>query len=418
MDNSGNFIWAKSIGGNDGDIGYKIKTDFAGNVYTTGWFEGLTDFDPGTGSFTIQSKGGVDIFLSKLDQNGNFVWAKSIGNTGLDAGLALWLDNFKNIYISGAFEGIVDFDPELTVYNLTAIRYGGFVMKLGQCAFTTSSVLTISVCSSYTLNNQTYSSSGTYTQIIPNSAGCDSIITLNLTINNRYTTINASACDSYIWNSQTYTSSGIYKDTLTASNGCDSIITLNLIINPKSLSTINAAICSGQSYAGYTVAGTYIDTLIAVNGCDSIRTLNLTVKPPSFSTNETSICSGQNYGGHTTAGVYTDVFIATNGCDSVRTLNLTIKNNCNIYIPNAFTPNKDGLNDLFKPTINMAFQKFSFTIFNRYGEKIFETYEYGKGWDGTFKGKDQQSGTYVYRITFTNASGYESENNGTVLLIR
>jgi gliding motility-associated-like protein len=241
---------------------------------------------------------------------------------------------------------------------------------------------------------------------------------LNLTINNRYTTINASACDSYIWNSQTYTSSGIYKDTLTASNGCDSIITLNLIINPKSLSTINAAICSGQSYAGYTVAGTYIDTLIAVNGCDSIRTLNLTVKPPSFSTIDTSICSGQNYGGHTTAGVYTDVFIATNGCDSVRTLNLTIKNNCNIYIPNAFTPNKDGLNDLFKPTINMAFQKFSFTIFNRYGEKIFETYEYGKGWDGTFKGKDQQSGTYVYRITFTNASGYESENNGTVLLIR
>lgn len=203
-----------------------------------------------------------------------------------------------------------------------------------------------------------------------------------------------------------------------ASNGCDSIITLNLLINSNTISVVNATICTGQNYEGYTTAGTYIDTLVATNGCDSFRTLNLTIKPRSFSIIDTAICSGQNYAGHTTAGTYTDVLVAANGCDSVQTLNLTIKNNCSIYIPNAFTPNKDGLNDLFKPNINLAFQKFSFIIFNRYGEKIFETYEYGKGWDGTNKGKDQPSGTYVYRISFTNINGYESENNGTVLLLR
>jgi gliding motility-associated-like protein len=89
-----------------------------------------------------------------------------------------------------------------------------------------------------------------------------------------------------------------------------------------------------------------------------------------------------------------------------------------MYIPNAFTPNSDALNDLFKPIIPNLIQSFSFIIFNRYGQKVFETREYGKGWDGTFKGKDQPSGSYVYRIKFTNIFGWESVENGSVLLIR
>ncbi len=290
--------------------------------------------------------------------------------------------------------------------------------KLNDCTNITSSTITASACSTYTLNGQTYTATGVYTQTLINSAGCDSIITLNLTINNRYTMINAAACVSYIWNSQTYTSSGIYKDTIALANGCDSIITLSLVINSGTSSLINAAICPGQNYGGYISTGTYIDTLVASNGCDSIRTLNLTVKTKSFSTVDTAICSGQNYAGYTISGTYTDIFVAANGCDSVRRLNLTIKNNCGIYIPNSFTPNNDGLNDLFKPTINLAFQKYRFIIFNRYGKKIFETYEYWKGWDGTYKGKEQAMGSYVYRISFTNINGYETENNGTVLLIR
>ena len=58
--------------------------------------------------------------------------------------------------------------------------------------------------------------------------------------------------------------------------------------------------------------------------------------------------------------------------------------------------------------INQAIQNYSFIIFNRYGQKIFETREYGKGWDGSLKGKPQPSGPYVYHIKFTNIFGVET----------
>ena len=416
---AGNFIWAKQMGGIQSEEGNSLAVDAAGNVYITGHFYGTADFDPGSPVYNLVSAGFSDIFISKLDGNGNFRWAKSIGGSQYDWSYALALDATGNIYTTGYFDGIVDFDIGPGVYNLSSVGSKDiFVLKLNRCFNGTFSAITVSTCNAYILNGQTYSTSGIYLQSLINTAGCDSIITLNLTINNRYTTLNAAVCDSYLWNGQTYTSTGIYRDTLTASNGCDSIITLNLVINSRTFSAINAAICSGQNYAGYTTAGTYIDTLVAANGCDSIRTLKLIEKTKSFSTIDTTICSGQNYGGHTTTGTYVDILAAANGCDSIRTLNLTVKNNCSIYIPNAFTPNKDGLNDLFKPTINLSFQQFSFIIFNRYGQKIFETREYGKGWDGTYKGKDQPTGSYVYRIKFTNSFGWKSENNGTVLLIR
>lgn len=421
LDINGNFVWARAMGGNLDDYGRSIWVDAAGNVYSTGNFNGTADFDPGPGIYNMTAIGSSNAFISKLDNSGNFAWARQFEGTGASLNYSISISNTASIYTTGFFVGTVDFDPGPGVYVLTngVAGYGNlFVNKLSQCANTSAYIFSAAACSEYTLNGQTYTATGVYTQTLVNAAGCDSIITLNLSINNRYTAFSVAACGSYTWNGKTYLNTGTYKDTLTTTTGCDSIITLNLVINPVSLSTIGAVICSGQSYEGYTVTGTYIDTFVAANGCDSIRTLNLTVKPGSFSIIDTAICSGQNYAGHTTSGTYNDIFIAANGCDSVRTLNLTVKNNCGIYIPNSFTPNRDGLNDLFKPTINLAFQKFSFIIFSRYGEKIFETHEYGKGWDGTYKGKEQVSGTYVYRITFTNNFGYESEYNGTVLLIR
>ena len=108
----------------------------------------------------------------------------------------------------------------------------------------------------------------------------------------------------------------------------------------------------------------------------------------------------------------------SNNCTGKDTITL-IRNNCiPISIPNAFTPNKDGKNDIFKPTISQDTKNYSMIIYNRYGQKIFESGSYSIGWDGTYKGKEQPAGTYVYRIVFTNNFGYLSENNGTVMLLR
>ena len=76
------FEWAKAMGGTGFDLGYSIATDASGNVLTTGSFSGIGDFDPGAGTFNLTSAGLTEIFISKLDAPGNFVWAKQLGGTG------------------------------------------------------------------------------------------------------------------------------------------------------------------------------------------------------------------------------------------------------------------------------------------------------------------------------------------------
>ena len=71
--------WAERIGGNFGDEAHAIAIDKSGNVYVTGYFQGTCDFDPGFGTFNLSSSGGYDIFISKTDSSGNFLWAKRMG---------------------------------------------------------------------------------------------------------------------------------------------------------------------------------------------------------------------------------------------------------------------------------------------------------------------------------------------------
>ena len=78
LDASGNFVWAKSIGGSNEDRGYSIATDASGNVYISGQFSGTVDFDPGAGIFELTSELSSDTFILKLDASGNFVWAKTM----------------------------------------------------------------------------------------------------------------------------------------------------------------------------------------------------------------------------------------------------------------------------------------------------------------------------------------------------
>ena len=111
LNSSGDFIWAKSMGGTGDDQGNSITIDPSGNIYTTGYFYGTADFDPGAGTSNLTSVGSGDIFVSKLDSNGNFVWAKSMGGTDYDQGSSISVDSSGNVYTSGAFSGIVDFDP-------------------------------------------------------------------------------------------------------------------------------------------------------------------------------------------------------------------------------------------------------------------------------------------------------------------
>ena len=120
LDANGNFLWVKTIGGNDNDQGTAIKSDQQGNVYVTGEFRSVVDFDPGSGQHLLYSNfanGGyyyTDVFILKLDGSGNFLWANNIGGNSSVANVfasSMDLDAAQNIYFTGHMLGLVDFDP-------------------------------------------------------------------------------------------------------------------------------------------------------------------------------------------------------------------------------------------------------------------------------------------------------------------
>lgn len=130
LDPDGKLIWAKSIGGVNSDVGGSIAIDKNGNIHVAGYFQGTVDFDPGVGTFLLNSTGKYDVFICKLDKNGNFIWAKSLGGTNFGYGVSIALDLKGNVYTTGYFEGTVDFDPGPKSHNITSMDDDIFITKL------------------------------------------------------------------------------------------------------------------------------------------------------------------------------------------------------------------------------------------------------------------------------------------------
>jgi len=120
LDVAGNYIWSETLGSTGTDVGQAISLDASGNIYTSGYYGNLMDFDNGPGTATYTPAGQSDIFILKLDQTGNFVWAKSIGGTDIDQAMANDVDASGNVYTTGNFKGTVDFDPGVGTFNLTS----------------------------------------------------------------------------------------------------------------------------------------------------------------------------------------------------------------------------------------------------------------------------------------------------------
>lgn len=131
LDAAGNFVWAKSIGSVENDEGLGISVDNNGDVYTTGFYYGLTDFNPGAGTSNLNVVGGHDIFVCKLDNNGNFVWAKGMGGTQVEHGTDITTDLAGNVFVTGFFIGTTDFDPSASILNITSNGADDiFILKL------------------------------------------------------------------------------------------------------------------------------------------------------------------------------------------------------------------------------------------------------------------------------------------------
>ncbi|XOV67333.1 MAG: T9SS type A sorting domain-containing protein [Fluviicola sp.] len=195
----------------------------------------------------------------------------------------------------------------------------------------------VTACDNYVwpANGINYASSGIFTEVLTDQNGCDSTVKLDLTINHSYeNTETVSTCDSYTWpfNGTTYTASGIYTDTLTSTQGCDSIATLDLTIGYSNGSSQTVVACDSYTWPTngitYSQSGTFMSLFTNTSGCDSIVTLNLTIHNSYEMIEEEIACDsytwGVNSNTYTASGVYTETFTTVNGCDSVHILNLTI----------------------------------------------------------------------------------------------
>jgi gliding motility-associated-like protein len=442
-DVAGSLVWKKPIGGSPNFLypHNDIQVDGAGNIYFSGHFRFTQDFDPGPAVYNLTTTGGgyaSDVFVTKLDEDGSFIYAQSFGGNNEDYATGLCVNNSGEVYTTGVFLDEVDFDPGLEEYKISSSAFGNVLIhKMSPCKNIPPTVLNIVSCKSYLLNHILYDSTGIYTQTLTTTTGCDSLINLTLQINIASSNSTIATCKSYNWNGRLLTKSGKYADTVVTAGGCDSIIKLDLGIN-RLTSTKDTSICKGQSCNGHTLPGTYTDTLNTANGCDSLVSLRLTVleKPVPNLGADKEICAEetitlkpetfQSYqwqDGSTgaeynvkTAGLYS--VTVSNKCGTGSDEINIVDGVCKIYFPNAFTPNNDGINDRFMvlhPGNNLS--DFRLSIYNRYGQKVFETKDYTKAWFGRYGGLPATPDVYVWYSEFKEA-GVLRRLKGTVLIVK
>ena len=133
LNSAGELLWVKRMGGPAEDVGVSLTVDELGNIYTTGIFNGNVDFDPGSGESIRQTGRWQDIFIQKLDSEGQFIWVRSFGGIDKDFPTSITVDKSGNVLTVGCFYETVDFDPGKSIYELVAPANGKtdvYILKL------------------------------------------------------------------------------------------------------------------------------------------------------------------------------------------------------------------------------------------------------------------------------------------------
>jgi gliding motility-associated-like protein len=277
----------------------------------------------------------------------------------------------------------------------------------------------------------------------------------------------------YIWQNgattQTITASaaGLYWVLVYNGNNCstrDSMRILNLFPKPVINFGRDTVLCEGSTLilnAGNTgstylwhngsttqtitvsTAGTYWVRVTAAGGCiasDTIRVLRISPLPANFVLPRIGMCDYEtiymhaigNYNSYLWStgatrdsalivrpGNYWLQVTTTDGCTARENFEVFDKN-ClkEIYFPTGFTPNRDGLNDVYKPGVFGILESYRLEIYNRYGERIFFTTDYSKGWDGSYKGTAQGVGAFVWVCSYKFKDQAAGFKKGTMMLIR
>lgn len=493
----GEQLWGTYFGGPEYERGFGCQTIENGKVLISGHTESSTGIAiPGVHQELFG--GGIDAFLALFNQDGNLEWSTYYGGAQNEVGRSTTYFN-DAYYLAGWTLS----NTNISTSGIHQENYGGgrdgFIVKFSNQCATTFSEINIDVCSEYEApDGNVYAESGIYTATILNAAECDSIITINLTIqgslendiqlyvceeesvvlpdgtevsedgNYPINYVTESGCDSvvnyevvfnsnYLLNNvlllcsnepffdhlgNEITTNGTYTFVYQSSHGCDSVVVTEITFINGFETFVDTVICAGNAYTTpsgtiITEGGTYSFLYQAINGCDSVVHISIEVLPnpvANFSASPESPTSifnssvdffnqstnadsifwdfgefgthfvenptinfGNNSGVHLICLTAVDSF----GCQDELCLSYSVLDDFAVYIPNSFTPNGDGINDLFfVDGYGIDPDDFLMRVFNRWGEVIFESNDLYKKWDGAERARTHyaQNEVYTYQV--------------------
>lgn len=239
------------------------------------------------GNLDFCYSGGVQLFNTPSIQGASsYVWTTPVGATGSSTGTNISLI-FSPSFVSGT----------LSVLAQNSCGQSAPISVVINQHLQSSTTLNVTSCDPYSFNGQNYAQSGSYIFAGQTIYGCDSTVTLNLTITPAVeTTINENACGSFPWNGQTLWTSGVYIDSLQSAAGCDSVVLLNLNVYPIYAISMDSTVLDAFTWNGidYATSGSYTQFFTSVNGCDSSVTINLTIEDSGLDENITSYLAYPN----------------------------------------------------------------------------------------------------------------------------
>jgi gliding motility-associated-like protein len=270
--------------------------------------------------------------------------------------------------------------------------------------------LQVTICDgqSYTVGSNTYNSSGTYTDSLLNIAGCDSIITTILSVAERYEQQEeATICrgETFLWNGQTISVAGEYQAALRSVSGCDSIVTLLLTVSD--LPIINAFASADYIYLGEQVI---------LTATPSNNNLNYSWSPPELILNPGESVSQAL----PIQDTWFIISVRDNESDCLGSDSVFVQvfDDCSISLPTAFSPNGDGINDCYRVLGRPGYSNFNLSIFNRWSELVYRSDSPDSCWDGSFEGAPAPMDNYIVHIAYTCNEDKSVSKSSVLLLVR
>lgn len=363
----------------------------------------------------------------------------AVSATGSDPYHYFIIDNEGEFNTTGFFENLSVGTHKISCVDDFGCSSEDFIFEITAEDAYGKIELDTSICKGDSLKwgNMIFKEAGSFTDTVMNPLTCDTIYLTNLAVNDPTSfTQDISICENetFIIGNNVYSESGEYEDVMVNQFGCDSIVTTNLTVTSTSEFSISDTICLGDTLwmdnTPLFEKGEYNFEYANSLGCDSIVTLDLQIRDNSNEVIITdTICPGDTAFVENTAfveeGEYSFNYQSIHGCDSMVFVNIVERSfqacnsiDCSVYFPNVFSPNGDGVNEYFEP-LSKEYKSTLLIIFDRWGNKVFESTTETPKWDGRMNGKEVAQGVYVFVAMGTCGNSERIKKlHGNITLIR